>query len=486
MKPVTRGTILVCDDEPGMRMALREVLSRGGWQVALADSAEAALTLLAGADEYVLLITDFRMPGKNGLELLQAARLSHPTLPSIMMTAFGTVEDAVTAMRCGASDYLLKPFSFETALEVVERVLTSTQANAASDEAVTAESTPTAARRAAKVDSNPAIIAEGAPLRDVLELAYEVADAEATVLLTGESGTGKEVIARYIHVHSGRRGPFVAVNCAALPEGLLESELFGHEKGAFTGAILPRKGRFEQAQGGTLLLDEITEMPLGLQAKLLRVLQEKEVTPVGGTATIKLDARIIATTNRDLEQAVAAGDFRQDLYYRLNVITLPLPALRERTEDILPLAEFFIKKYHRAGRPEQRLGSDLREWLLNNPWTGNVRELENLLERACLLARGEMIMLSDLHLNISASAGARQEAGLSVINLDATLTLEEMERRMILHTLDKTGGNRTRTADLLGVSVRTIRNKLHQYGISEGEIVAMPSAAGLQSMQISA
>ena len=465
-----RGTILVTDDEPGMRLALREVLQRTGWRVALAESGEAAVQLLEADEPYDLMITDFRMPGMTGLDLLREARRLRPAMPCVMMTAYGTVEDAVTAMRAGARDYLMKPFSFDAVTEVVERALSApapAPAEGAAETAAPASEipSPTAPRRA-RASAERAIICKGPALEWVLDIAGDVAEADSTVLLTGESGAGKEVIARHIHERSGRRGAFVAINCAALPEGLLESELFGHEKGAFTGAILARKGKFEQAAGGTLLLDEISEMPLPLQAKLLRVLQEKEISPIGSSSTIKLDVRIVATTNRDMERMVAEGDFRQDLYYRLNVIALRVPPLRERPEDILPLAEHFVTRFHRAGRPEQRLGDDVIEYLQNYTWPGNVRELENLMERACLLARGEVIRLADLHMNLSAES-ARKSDDILTINFDRPITLEEMEKRLILRTLDKTGGNRTRTADMLGVSVRTIRNKLHQYGFAD-------------------
>ncbi len=459
MRP--QGVILVVDDEPAMRLALREVLTRAGWQVEAADSGEAALEFLTANDSVRLLITDYRMGGMSGLDLLAAARKLRPGLASIMMTAYGTIEDAVRAMKEGAGDYLLKPFSLDDVLAAVDRVFAAAENSAAA----------AGASSAAADEGARQLIASSPALKSILAIADDVADAAATVLLTGESGTGKEVVARYIHRRSGRRGPFVALNCAALPEGLLESELFGHEKGAFTGATLSRKGRFEQAAGGTLLLDEISEMPLALQAKLLRVLQEKEIVPVGGNEPIKLDVRIIATTNRQLERAIAEGQFRHDLYYRLNVITLPIPPLRERPEDIVPLAEYFIAKYRRPSRPVPRLTPETQSWLRENPWPGNVRELENMIERACLLVRGEAIGLAELHFNLpvcgrpkDADAGARI---LSLPDLESdSETLEAMERRLILSTLERTGGNRTRTADLLGVSVRTIRNKLNQYGLA--------------------
>ncbi len=511
----SRGVILVVDDEPAMRSALREVLTRAGWSVALAADPAEAVARLRQSPPPSLLLSDFRLPGATGLDLLREARRLFPSLAAILMTAYGTVEDAVDAMKAGAGDFLLKPFSMEAVTRAVDRVIAAAACPA-----------PAPPSHAPGMIAGPAddptgaaegIVAAGSALRAILRVANDVADADATVLLSGESGTGKEVVARFIHRRSGRAGAFVAVNCAALPDGLLESELFGHEKGAFTGAILTRKGRFEQAQRGTLLLDEISEMPLALQAKLLRVLQEREIVPVGGNETIRLDVRVIATTNRDLERDVDEGRFRQDLFYRLNVIHLPLPPLRDRPEEIAPLAAHFLARYCRAGRPARRLDPEALRWLERHPWPGNVRELENIIERACLLARGEAITLGDLRMDALApaspssapfgtaaclaSAGAAGR-GLStsapfagaprqfvepgrftaagrggaaslnnVLTMDETLTLDEMERRMILRTLEQTGGNRTRAADLLGVSVRTIRNKLHQYGLATEEAV---------------
>ncbi len=454
-----RGTVLVADDEPGMRLALREALTRSGWVVEAVESGEAALARLQAGAPADLLLSDCRMGGMSGLELLRAAKKLRPQLPAILMTAYATVEDAIAALKDGAGDYLLKPFSLDDVLRAVERAV-----------GPGGPSAPVAAARTLPKATDA--IATSPAMRALFQIAAEIAPAEATVLLSGESGTGKEVLARFIHRRSGRRGAFVAINCAALPEGLLESELFGHEKGAFTGAILARKGRFEQADGGTLLLDEISEMPLALQAKLLRVIQEKEIVPVGGSEPLRLDVRIIATTNRQLEQAVANGEFRQDLYYRLNVIGLPLPPLRERAEDLEPLTEFFLNKYRRPDRPPRRLAPETLPWLRAQRWPGNVRELENMIERACLLARGELITPADLRLDLT---GAIRPAAEAPIAPAAPLpeapgqpaTLEEMERRMILQTLERTGGNRTRTADLLGVSVRTIRNKIHQYGLHE-------------------
>ena len=313
-----------------------------------------------------------------------------------------------------------------------------------------------------------------------------MADSVATVLLQGESGSGKEVIARYIHQLSGRgSGPFVAVNCAALPEGLLESELFGHEKGAFTGAVQSRKGKFELANKGTLLLDEVSEMPLPLQAKLLRVLQEREIDPIGAQRPVSLDVRVIATTNRNLVQYVQEGNFREDLFYRLQVISIPVPPLRERREDILPLSDYFVRRHCRTNRRAlKKLSNEMRDYLLAQPWRGNVRELENFLERAVLLCQSEQIHPGNIYLGTFGqtqmpapqpspfAAPTMQQTVLPPLPADAVdktlpgITLEEMERRLILQTLEQVNGNRTRAADMLGVSVRTIRNKLSQYGIA--------------------
>jgi two-component system response regulator FlrC len=471
----TPKTVLIVDDEAGMRLALREVLRRAGWEALLAEDAAQALATLDARPDVALTITDFRMPGMNGLELLREARRRRPALRQIMMTAYGAVEDAVAAMRAGASDYLLKPFSMETVLSVVEQAMALAPAG---DSAATTPAEAPAGNDRASATVRVEPIAQSAALRRVLEIVEAVAQADSTVLLTGESGVGKEVIARVLHRSSGRRGQFVAVNCAALPEGLLESELFGHEKGAFTGAILSRKGRFEQANGGTLLLDEISEMPLALQAKLLRVLQEKEISPVGSGDTFHVDARVVATTNRDLQRAVAQGQFRQDLYYRLHVIALRVPPLRERREDVLPLAEHFLIEHRRRDRPGRRFSGEALRWLPAQAWPGNARELENIIERACLLARGEEIGLDDLDPAMThrlaatggftggVIGGAMSADGMP-LSMSEPVTLGEMERRLIMATLARTGGNRTRAAGVLGVSVRTIRNKLNEYGVKD-------------------
>jgi len=494
--------ILVVDDEIGMQAALREVLSRQGYHVTIAPDGLAALSCL-DSQNYDLLLTDVRMPEITGMELLDRVRGRWPEMPVLVMTAYGTIEDAVEAMKKGAADYLLKPFSSETIERLVKRLLERRLAvpsanSGAEDEQDAAKPYGTSA--------NPIAVSQG--MRQVLELSDQVADSVATILIQGESGTGKEVVARYIHNHSGRRNsPFVAVNCAALPEGLLESELFGHEKGAFTGAVLSRKGKFELANHGTLLLDEVSEMPLALQAKLLRVLQEREIDPIGAQRSVPLDVRVIATTNRNLAEYVEEGNFREDLFYRLQVIMVSVPPLREHREDILPLSEFFVRRHCRVNRrPKKRLSQAMREHLLNQNWRGNVRELENFLERAVLLCQSDEITPEGIFLSAypqplapaacravcsagfspssngsgapfpervdsghrACPAESEEPALLSFPRPGELMTLEEMERRMIMQTLEQVGGNRTRAADLLGVSVRTIRNKLNLYGIASG------------------
>lgn len=466
-----KGRILVADDEAGMRAALGEVLRRAGWKIDAVDEAEAALEKIRSGEKYDLLITDYRMGGMTGLELVRKVRESRCSIPIVMMTAYGTVEDAVNAMKEGADDYLLKPFSFETVLSVVGRVTTRPRVWPQHETAANA--------KAPVRGSGSKIIGSDPSWQRVLHIAGEVADSSATVLLTGESGTGKEVLAKYVHEQSGRKGPFVAINCAALPEGVLESELFGHEKGAFTGATLSRKGRFELADGGTILLDEVSEMPLALQAKLLRVLQEREISPIGGTSTIKLDIRVIATTNRNLEQFVEDGHFRRDLYYRLNVISIHIPALRHRGQDIQPLAQHFLGRYARPGSGLEGFAPDAIQFLHAHAWPGNVRELENLVERAGLLARGQLVGLDDFHLDDSAlsisgdfSSGESDAMRRTAQITPVGSTLEEMEKRLILQTLSHNDGNRTRTAEMLGVSVRTIRNKLNLYDTAEEHALA--------------
>ena len=437
--------ILVVDDEPGMRLGLAEVLRRGGFAVETAASAEEAIDWLA-THEADLLVTDLKLPGRSGLGLLDALGEQGRALPAIVITAFGTVNDAVTAMKLGALDFLTKPFAPGDLLHLCKRALTAPEPEAAPDASTRR---PGAARR-------PIVTRDPGVLR-LLEIAETVASSRAPVLVCGESGTGKELLARYLHDAGVRRGkPFVAVNCAALPRELLESELFGHERGAFTGAIARKIGKFELAHGGTILLDEISEMELPLQAKLLRVLQEYEVDRLGGAAPVSVDVRVVATTNRRLRDMVERGTFREDLFYRLMVVPLELPPLRARAGDVELLAEHFVQRF---GAGAVRLSDAARRVLRDRAWPGNVRELEHALERAALLARGGEIGPDDVADRDAAPARLAIGPGFPL----AGMTVAEMERRLILDTLTRTNQNRTHAARLLGISIRTLRNKLAEY-----------------------
>jgi DNA-binding NtrC family response regulator len=436
-------------------------LKEKGFEVGVAES-------LSGAKAYIekkpaLILSKARIPGYRVESLLGVSAEAMGDFPPIIVfTDAGTPEEAKKLMELGAADYWLEPLAWdrlEAALPVVE------------DEPPASEP---AADKTVRPQAAPEIIGKHPAVLRVLALARQVAPSKATVLISGESGTGKEKFARFLHVQSDRVGkPFVAINCAALPEHLLESELFGHEKGAFTGAINRKLGKFELANGGTILLDEISEMELGLQAKLLRVLQEGEIDRVGGVETVRVDVRVLATTNRDIEEYVREGKFRQDLFYRLNVIPLKLPALNERGEDVILLADHFVKNFCKAyGLPKLDFSSEARNWLLEYEWPGNVRELQNLMERAVLLAGGGPIQTSHFLLDpdswqpetdLTESDATSEEAAQGVHLPDDVLRLEEMEKLMIIKSLDKTEGNRTQAADLLGISVRTLRNKLNEY-----------------------
>jgi DNA-binding NtrC family response regulator len=437
--------VLVVDDDRAMRAALETRFLHRGWGVETAAGAAEALDRFRRGMQ-PLIVTDIRMPGRlpehDGLYLMRSARALAPHTAVILLTAFASVPDAVAAMKEGACDYLVKPVAFEQLELAAERVLrqAGVQADAAKE------------------------IGGRAPawLR-ALERARQAAASDADVLIEAESGTGKELVARLIHRLSPRRDrAFVAVNCAAFPETLLESELFGHTKGAFTGAAAQKPGKFELADGGSLLLDEVGEMPLGLQPKLLRVLQEREFDRLGDTRPVRVDLRVIATTNRPLAQMVREGRFRADLYYRLNVIPLGLPALRERAGDVRELAEHFIRLYAAPGRP-LRLTPDLLAMLEAYSWPGNVRELANCMRRLVALATGPDIGVAALegYELLPASPGP----SLSETCLRPGVSLGEMERKLVEITLQATGGNRSRAAELLGVSLRTVRNKVRSYGL---------------------
>ena len=431
--------VLVVDDEAAMRAALEASFRRCGWKVATAAGTGEALNLFRVAP-CPLVITDMRMPDGDGLRVMQGVRSVAPQTAVIFLTAFGNVPEAVQAMKEGACDYLVKPISFDQLHEAAQRVLGCLYDGGGA----TAED---------------GLVTGSEKVQRLLARARQVARTDVDVLIEAESGTGKELLARLIHRASPRRDhPLVAVNCAAFPETLLESELFGYVRGAFTGATAYKPGKFELANGGTLLLDEISEMPLPLQPKLLRVLQEREVDRLGDTRTFPIDVRIIATTNRNLAAVIEEGKFRRDLYYRLNVVPLNIPPLRERREDIPLLAEHFLRRYA-PGSGAVHYSSELMIRLQEYDWPGNVRELENFARRATALGVGPVVgleMLEGMELTMSSPPVSALETGL---------TLREMEQRLFERTLEATGGNRTRAAEMLGVSLRTIRNKVRDYGL---------------------
>jgi DNA-binding NtrC family response regulator len=452
--------LLVADDDAGMRAALEARFQRRGWLVDLAVNGSEALAKFREGS-HSLVITDVRMPGRDGFELMREVQTSSPRTAVILLTAYGCVPDAVEAMRNGACDYLVKPVCFEKLESAVEQVL----------------------RRAAEFgkdkDKNKdkdteALIGHSPVWEQALDRARQAAATDADILVEAESGTGKELIARLIHRLSRRRqGPFVALNCTAFPESLLESELFGHARGAFTGAIATRPGKFEAANGGTLLLDEVGEMPLALQPKLLRALQEREFDRLGSNQTVHVDIRVIATTNRPLEAAVSEGRFRADLFYRLNVIPISLPPLRERVSDIAELAEYFARLYATSGSGgapgamahDFKLSKELLASLKQQPWPGNVRELANFVRRAVALSRGHEIGLEAFDHGKSAAGKVSDPRQIRTPQWKPGLSLGEMERELFVMTLESTGGNRARAAELLGVSLRTVRNKVREFGL---------------------
>ena len=433
--------VLVVDDDGGMRAALEARFLRRGWQADIAANAGEALEKFRRG-LHPLIVTDIRMPGEDGLFVMRAARSLAPHTAVILLTAFASVPEAVTAMKDGACDYLVKPVSFEQLEQVAERILAQARAQA---------------------EATKDLGGQAPTWLKALDRARQAAASNADILIEAESGTGKELVARLIHRLSPRRDrPFVAVNCAAFPENLLESELFGHTKGAFTGALNAKPGKFELANGGTLLLDEIGEMPLGLQPKLLRALQEREFDRLGDTRPIHVDLRVIATTNCALAQMVRDGRFRADLYYRLNVIPLSLPPLRERAGDVRELAALFVRLYAPPGQP-LHLTPEFLQRLEAHSWPGNVRELANCLRRVAALATGPVI-------DIGALEGAEWISAPPLLPSDAScirpgVSLGEMERKLVELTLEATGGNRSRAAELLGVSLRTVRNKVRSYGL---------------------
>ena len=442
--------ILIVDDDPDVRRLLGENLDRQGFDsLGVADGREALSVF--DADRHSLVLCDVKLPDISGMEVLRHVKQKSSSTPVIMITGYGSVNNAVQAMQFGAEDYLLKPFSIETLQAAVSKT------GVASDSEAVAESGTSIAGNG----GDRPIITNDSKMLQVLKMARNVAPSQATVLIQGESGTGKELLARYVHQHGQRPGaPYVAVNCAAMPDTLAESELFGHEKGAFTGAVTRKAGKFEQAANGTVVLDEISEMSLGMQAKLLRVLQERQIDRVGGERPVPMQARVIAISNVDLKQAVQDKKFRKDLYYRIHVVPLEIPALRERCSDIPLLADHFLHKFSRLNNKEGlKISKAALAQLTNHYWEGNIRELENTIERAVLISCGQTVQPADLILEASE---CRAAAGTGS-DLQAGLTVREMEKKLIFKTLTEVNDNRTHAAEMLGISIRTLRNKLREY-----------------------
>ncbi len=437
--------ILVVDDEPLMLRFMYDVLKRQGKEPVLAKDGAEAIQIL-NSEPFDLVITDMKMPHKNGLDVLAHTRTIHPMPLVILATAFGTIESAVDAIKLGAFHYLIKPFSPDALEGILQK----------SEEHLKLLKENIFYRDGAK---HPHLVAESPAMKRTLQDLEKIAKANASVFITGESGTGKEVIAAAIHEFSSRsQHPFIKVNCAAIPETLLESEFFGHERGSFTGAHTRKTGRFELADKGTLLLDEVTEIPPILQPKLLRAIQEQEFERVGGTRPIKVNLRFLATSNRNMQDAIETKVFREDLYYRLNVVPIQIPPLRERREDILPLARFFLEKFCKENhKPIKKMTEAAEKKLTDYPWPGNVRELANIIERTIVLDFDPVIDANHLYL----------DSNIASPRISYGMTLHEMEKRLILETLEANGQNRTRTAEILGISVRTLRNKLHEYGESD-------------------
>ncbi len=444
------ATILVADDDPGLRESLERTLTREGYGVVMASDGRAALERLQ-AGSIDLVLTDLKMPGLSGLDLLRAAKAISPDIDVILLTAFGTVEEAVKAMKEGAYDFLSKPFRREQLLKLIDKAL-ERRSLIAQNRALR--------QQLEDLRAKGQLIGNSAAFRRVITLVEQVADSSATVLIQGESGTGKELVARAVHECSPRRQrPFVAVNCAALPETLLESELFGYERGAFTGAAGRKEGRFEMADGGTLFLDEVADLSLVTQPKILRVLQEGEFERLGATRMIRVDVRIVAATNQELPQMVREKRFREDLYYRLNVITVNVPTLRERPEDIGLLASHFLRVY--AAKNNRRLEGftdEALQRLEGYAWPGNVRQLENVIERSVVLARDRLIDARDLPEEVGGIKSPPRDAILSLVGTP----LAEIEQRLLDETLRITDGNKTQAARLLGIDVRTVARKLER------------------------
>jgi DNA-binding NtrC family response regulator len=450
--------ILIVEDEAKMRRLLELNLGEDGFSTLSAEDAESGLKLLR-ENPVDLVLTDLKLPGMNGLEFLQAIKRQNAALPVVVMTAFGSVETAVEAMKAGASDYVLKPFSLGEMRMVIRKEL---------DVHKLREENRSLREALGKRYAHPNVVARSPKMQEVLATVDRVAPTNSTVLLGGESGVGKDLIARAVHEKSRRAsGPFIKINSSAIPENLLESELFGYEKGAFTGAGASKPGKFELADKGTLFLDEIGDVPLAIQVKLLRVLQEREFERLGGTRTVKVDVRLIAATNRDLREALEQGTFREDLYYRLNVVPMDIAPLRQRKEDIPDLVNLFISRFAGdSGKPVEGITPEAMQILVNYHWPGNVRELQNIIERACALAKGTVLKVEDIHLDLR-PARALNGAGNF---LPEGMTLEQWEDEMIRESLRRANGNKSQAARLLGLSRNALRYRLSKIGIAdEGE-----------------
>jgi DNA-binding NtrC family response regulator len=445
--------VLIVDDDPSMCGLLRASLSRRGFLVRTEGSADEALIAL-GAEDFDVLVTDLNLRGMSGIELCERAAGTRPEMPAIVITAFGSMDTAIAAIRAGAYDFLTKPFEMDELVLVLERAL---QHKALREEVKRLR------RQVEEVRRIDELIGTSGAMQKVYDLLERVADSDVSVLITGETGTGKEVVARALHRRSRRReGPFVALNCAAVPETLLESELFGHVRGAFTDARFERPGMFLQADRGTLFLDEIGDMPLSMQAKLLRVLQERTVRPVGGAREVPFDVRLLSATNRDLESAVEEGRFREDLFFRIHVVRIDLPPLRSRGNDILVLAQHFVQQFARSSDKEVRgLSSAVAEKLLGYAWPGNVRELQNCVERAVALTRYEQLVVEDLPEKIRNYRSTQLVLGGD--DPSELPPMEEVERRYVLRVLEAVGGNKTLAAQILGFDRKTLYRKLERY-----------------------
>jgi DNA-binding NtrC family response regulator len=454
MKP-EKASILIVEDEPKMRRLLELQLAEEGFQARIAADAETGLQML-GKESFDVVVTDLKLPGMSGVEFLQAVKRVNADLPVVLMTAFGTVESAVDAMKAGASDYVLKPFSLAELVLVIRKELASHQLRQENRDLREA-----LGRRYEYKN----IVAKSDKMQAVLALVERVAPTNSTVLIGGESGVGKDLVARAIHEHSQRaNGPFVKINSTAIPETLLESELFGYEKGAFSGATTSKPGKFEVANNGTLFLDEIGDVPAAIQVKLLRVLQDREFERLGGTRTLKVDVRLVAATNRDLRAALEEGTFREDLYYRLNVVAIDIPPLREHREDIPALAQFFLEKLSReSGKPVHNITPAAMKMLMDFHWPGNVRELQNVIERAITLSASSTLDVADIH--IDTARRAHLESGSAV--LPEGMSMEQWEEELLREALKRANGNKSQAARALGLSRNALRYRLSKMGVPD-------------------